>query len=452
MRIVCTLLGILLLLAKDPVILLLTWVVTSPVMSNLMARPSLNPFFGSIRLVYYPGFAHAGASLREFFDYDRIVLILVFLATTRSSRPKQNVGLSRQFEIAFALLLGAVCFSVFFSLNPVNATRKAVDTFGLCYISYLLGKYLLSDARNWQRFVTAIVGLGCLLMLTGVIERRLYGGAHDADYRITGPFRYWETFGMAVAQIMYVFWFRLTTAKVPRLVLKRTLYSFLLLVGAWCIFRTQTRTVMVAMLLGTVAVALAGARSVISPKAMRRTLAVVGLIAVIIWLDPAIITDRRFYRMRVKNQETANSRAETYLAASRMFARNPITGVGLKNFSFVMGDYISDDEVEYSKPGSSSLHCSYLVVAAECGLIGLIPLAFVVVYSYRNCRFCLRATSERTDKAWAVAMIGMTVTYYMSATAFDPFFDPTMQNKLYYMCLGMTIGRLHNLTPAVSRT
>jgi len=160
---------------------------------------------------------------------------------------------------------------------------------------------------------------------------------------------------------------------------------------------------------------------------------------------PMLITKTHFYQNRLTQMETFSGRLEVYKAAVRMFIRNPISGVGLGNYQEEMINYISRNETIYSKPGRSTSHNSYLAVAAEAGLIGFIPLIMLIFFAYSACLKYFKQSTKKIDKFWGLSIIAMTISYFLSAITFNMFFLPTVVNKIYYLSLGLTVGRYQRL-------
>lgn len=427
--------------------LLLFWVAASPFISNLINIPKENPFFGSYRIVDYMGYLSGPAKhFVEMISFDRSVLILLFLSTLRYHRREMNPA-ARSVQLYLGLFTVVVFFCALFSENVLNALRKAVDTFGLCYLAFIIGKVYFEDDRLWRYFLGAIIVLGITLGITCYLEYQLYGEWNLAKYgdahRVAGPFRYWETLGMTVALIAFVCYHRWATTKDAPGRLKQILYLLLGALMLWCVFRTQTRTIMIAVTLGLTIVLMASRGEILTPLQVRRLVALVLAGCVFLLIMPELLTNTRFYRSTINRDQTREGRQETYVAAGRMFLSNPLFGIGLKNFIPEMRNYIAREEVSLSIIGASSCHSSYLVVAAECGLAGLLPLGCLIVSAFRAGRQLYVSGKYLHERAWGIAMLGMTAAYFYCGTTFDPFFDPTMQNQLYFMCLGCTAARLN---------
>ena len=446
MRILAIYLFVLLLFFWKRSYLLLVWVAASPFLSNLISIPKDNPFFGSYRIVDYEGYL-AGPSkhLVELLDFDRIVLVLLFLAALKHIRHPTDLLVARV-QRWLGIFVLAVFLSALFSHNVLNALRKAVDSFGLCYLAFIIGRTYLADHRVWSQFLSTLLVLGVVLGCTCVIEYRKFGEWNLSTYgdahRVAGPFRYWETLGMTVSMVAFVAWHQWATAAGSRLLLKKAGYMTIGLLMAYCVFRTQTRTIMLASALGAALLLYHASGTVMSQALVRKLVLVLFLGVTFLQVAPELLTNTRFYQNTLSRAQTADGRKETYVAATRMFLQNPLIGIGLKNFQPEMRHYISANEAVFSSLETTSCHSSYYVIAAECGLMGLIPFACLIGSALIMCERHARQGMQLEEQAWGIAMLGMTVMFFVCGTAFDPFFDPTMQNQLYYLCLGGTAAQL----------
>ena len=447
MRIVAIFALVLLLLGRNRLFLLYLWVAASPILSNLIRIRNDNPFYGSYRIVDYVGYASGPSKhLIEILDFDRIVLILLFLVVMKQVHRSRDYFVTRA-QQWLGLFAATVFVSGLLSNNVLNAMRIATDTFGLCYLSFVIGRTYFADPKAWKGFLNAILALGAILGCTCVLEYRKFGewglATYGDAYRVTGPFRYWETLGMAASLVAYVAWFKWVTTSGPRARLKQAGYLVLCLLMAYCVFRTQTRTIMLALALGLGLLLYRASKTHVMSKSLIRKLSLVlALIVTFLLVAPEWLTNTRFYRDTINREATKDGRAETYVAATRMFLHNPLTGIGLKNFQDDMRLYMSAREVTFSSLENTSCHSSYFVTASEMGLMGFIPLVGLIASAFTLCSRYTNQSTHSEDRAWGVAMLGMTMTFFMCGTAFDPFFDTTMQNQLFYMCLGSAAARM----------
>lgn len=419
-------------------VLLCTWIISSPFVTNFIARPHANPFWGSYRLIdrfdSVPGF-----DIRELFNFDRIILIVLFVIVYT------NMGKLRKYkkiDVPFLTFVGVVSLSTLMSNNFVHAVRVALDTFGLCYIAYFIGKNMLVEDEQFNKYLNAVIVLGCILIVDSFLE--FYFHRDDFMYRITGPFLYWENLGLTMAIIFFIVFFKKNSvtsgAKITT-----GFYNLLLILLSLVIFLTYTRTIMFVVLLGLLYLSVKG-KEIIKQSTIKKCQIFIFFIVFMIVFSPILLKNTSFYQHRLTKGD--ESRIENYLIAVKIFQQNPIIGIGLKGYIDERLNFISRSEIEKMELFSlarSTCHNSYLVIASEMGMFGLIPMFLLVIFIYKYCQQYYNLAEKKNEKLWAITISSISIVYFLSAITFDPFFGFTIDNKLYYMCLGISVGRYGKL-------
>ncbi len=90
--------------------------------------------------------------------------------------------------------------------------------------------------------------------------------------------------------------------------------------------------------------------------------------------------------------ESAQGRLDAWGAGARMFAKNPVFGVGYEQFVVVYFSYVVNP-VDWT---ARVAHNSYITVAAETGVAGLVPYMALVWLSVRAGRRLQRTAKQRT--------------------------------------------------------
>lgn len=256
MKIGLTLFIIVLLLAINPMTLLSVWVFTSPVMSNFIHRSLFYSVFASKRIWDYEKLIKHGFGVSELMEYDRIILTLLFF-TVLISRGYSKLKFGK-IDYCFFILLSVFFISSAFSNNQLHSIRIVVDTFGLSYMAYFLGKNLIQDRPKFLTFINSVILLACSLIIIGLIEWKFVGAGYRQRtwpdltfevYRITGPFRYWESMGTILSITLFMLFYKFRTVY-PTFRIKRTLLISLIILNCFCIFLTQTRTAIFAVVAG----------------------------------------------------------------------------------------------------------------------------------------------------------------------------------------------------------
>ncbi len=98
------------------------------------------------------------------------------------------------------------------------------------------------------------------------------------------------------------------------------------------------------------------------------------------------------------NEGTADLRLEVWKIGLRMFAANPIFGVGPGNFRWVVGDYQSKDQLDKygrSLGGSIIAHSLFVELLAELGAAGACLFLILLWYTLRDLREARKVESLR---------------------------------------------------------
>ncbi|MDW8320380.1 MAG: O-antigen ligase family protein, partial [Armatimonadota bacterium] len=128
------------------------------------------------------------------------------------------------------------------------------------------------------------------------------------------------------------------------------------------------------------------------------------------------------YRERIRSitnyeqDESAMNRVEYRKAAIRMFKRNPLTGIGFKNYP--------DFAREFGAPGSQTTHNMYYLVLGELGGLGLIVFLTIWLKSLKAARQLARAPNWVLHALGMGAFIGLLdlmVTGYFLSISYYPY-------------------------------
>ncbi len=425
------------LLFINPLWLLATWIVTTPVVTNFINRPWQNPFFGSYRIIERFS-SPAGFSIRELYNFDRIVLLLL-LIFLKYRVAKYNTQY-RNIDVPFILFICAILISILYSNTPVHRIRVAFDTFILCYIAYYIGKNYLFSKEPFNVFIKACLFAGVALFTISALEYFTIGRSlNQTMYRITGPFLYWENLGLATTFIMFITIFKKTIDAGKW----KKFYTILIYMLGLCIFFAQTRTIMASIIIAFLFLSVTGWK-IIGVKSIAKYGFIVLVIATVIAVKPSIITSTKYYQNRILAR-TDDGRKQLYETSVRIFKKNPIFGIGFRDFEEDKLYYISTRErIGDWISERGNLHNTYLAIAAEIGLMGLIPFLFLVFFSFDLCYKYFYSAPNNQEKLWALTMAVISLIYFLIGFTFDPLFEPTIDNKLFFLCLGITVGKYCN--------
>lgn len=324
------------------------------------------------------------------FDYARPpnpmgipMLISVFLAIAwiAASRKKLNLQIA-----CFLLLLGGMGLGTLTAVNNGSAFQatSAMAIILLCICIPLI--HFVDSLRKVKIYVNVLVVVflyvGVWALFAGGNGPAGAGGAQDENYTsammcMAIPLAYFSIplTTRTVAKLFYVLALGVFVAAV---VIGGSRGGFLGLVGAalFCVYYSPRR------------------RQAITSLAVG-VLLVLTVAGPAYWEDMQTITDTK--------EATADIRLELWEIASRMFAYNPIIGVGPGNFRWNVGTYQSAEQVEkFGRDLTFSVvvHSTYFEILSELGLVGTVLFVTIVMRTFRDLRR-LRAGPSTETKARA---------------------------------------------------
>jgi O-antigen ligase len=128
------------------------------------------------------------------------------------------------------------------------------------------------------------------------------------------------------------------------------------------------------------------------------------------------------------NTETGTGalRREYWAVATRMFADNPIFGVGISNYKWNVSRYQSAEQYEYAgrSYAGNVAHSLYFTLLAEVGLAGTVIFALIAWMNFKDIRTIRRSARN--------ALLALTTVSVSSQTAQEDAFGHDIQKLLYY--------------------
>jgi O-antigen ligase len=310
------------------------------------------------------------------FDYGRPpnpmgipMLISLFLAAAWLAKPAKKLNL----QIAcFLLLLVGMGISSIAAVNYGSAyqTTLALAIILLCICIPLV--HFVDSLRKVKIFVNLLVVVflyvGTWALLTGGYGPAGSGGAQDENYTsammcMAIPLAYFSI-PLTTRTVVKAFYVLALGVFIGAVVIGGSRGGFLGLVGTalFCVFYSpRRRQAVTALVVGALL-----------------TLAVAGPTY---WEDMQTITDTK--------EATADIRLELWTIAGRMFAYNPVFGVGPGNFRWNVGTYQSAEQLEkFGRDLTYSVvvHSTYFEILAELGLVGTILFLTIVIRTFRDLR------------------------------------------------------------------
>lgn len=412
---------------------LMWWAVLSPLLYPFVRLPANQPYFTFDRLwlgamlaglVAIPGKVYRSNATRLF------LVALVWLAAAYVIRsfftPSSYTGyipvtLQDNLRVAFDALILPI--GIFVAVNRWSRTERRCHQYAA---ALAIGGGVLATIGIAQR----VLGFELASRTGGEVrlDESVVTSAGSYLLRVSGPYPDPEPYALGLllclAATLYWVQARRGTTWLPGL----------LLIGVQltAIGLTFFRVAWIAALI--IVVAAFGIR----PKRAGRLFVVVGLVAAVTVVAVGQLrATSEEVSQRLDNSRNAYSRAATYQAGIDMFRRDPLTGVGVNQFSAAVSTLPTVSGVR-AEPVP---HSSYIGMAAEQGLWGLVPLLVVTGSGWYLIRTLRRTTTSRSDTLLVAAATGAAIAYIlMSVTLTMLPYAPS--NWFFAVLLGMVAARV----------
>jgi hypothetical protein len=308
------------------------------------------------------------------FDYGRppnpmgipmVISIFLFLAWLTKSGKKWNAQI-----VWFLLFLAGMTLGSIGTVNYGSAyfATSSIAIVLLCICIPLI--HFVDSMRKMSIFVNVLVlvflYVGIWALFSGGNGPAGAHGAQDENYTsammcMAIPLAYFSI-PLAKSRAVKVFYLAALLVFVAAVVISSSRGGFLglLAVALYCAYYSPKRVPAIAALAAGTLIALAAA----GPQ---------------YWEEMSSITDT--------SEATADTRLELWAIASRMFAANPVFGVGPGNFRWNVGTYQSAEQLEkFGRDLTYSIlvHSTYFEILSELGAVGALLYALIVARTFRD--------------------------------------------------------------------
>lgn len=160
---------------------------------------------------------------------------------------------------------------------------------------------------------------------------------------------------------------------------------------------------------------------------------------------------------------TAGQRMFSWGIGWEMFLANPVFGVGQGNFPWTIGEYLGGRTWQTKSLAGRQAHSLYFTLLPELGLIGLSIFVTMVVFNYKDARFCnsldvpqrgmspraaVRKDSELEEAAWfGNAVLGALVGFLVTSTFISTLYYPT-----FWILTGLVVALRNTSEQYLKRT
>lgn len=363
-------------------------------------------------------------------------------------------------EVMMLLFVGVNLASMIQHENLVHtAKRVSPITEFMNFVVFPFAVYYLvrntgASDKATRKLLIGLAGLQIYLVLTGIFEHYRVkwlvfppdildpeaGGGRWYGARTRGPYLHSPVYGATMGMGFFIL---LHAYNNIRGRWRWPMFIGLLASPLAC-FYTLTRQVW----LGFIAPMLFGA------AISRRQLIVLALFLLagamfVVMINPALIADPKIVKARAGDEATGEARLAHYVIGYHMFIDKPFLGQGLQNWEVAWESYrlrLGDihswfGEIHMARAAKVGAHNTFLRIAVELGLAGLIPFVLIFVIIFRASYFLYRHSG-------AHGLFGrdLVLTFWQSSLAFlicinfvDPSFDEFLPG--FFLALAAVIVR-----------
>ena len=330
-----------------------------------------------------------GRSLFSMIIVEILFLIWFFLFL------KKKINLSGIFSpifYSFSAFLTVVLLSDILGVAPMTSILSGYERmegfilYFHLFLLFILASSLLSSTQLWRRILLISVGISALISTSEILK--FFAGANSG--RVGGPFGNPAFFAIYLLfHIFFIFLiaFRMWGEGELRKKYKFFGIFFLLIVEIFALYKTATRSSLIALVLGLFAaffiwlVSRKSGKSKIITAVITVTAIVALFFSAFIFLkNSAPITSPTLSRFQQFTQSdiSSNPRFLVWQVAWQGIKERPILGWGQENFPLVFEHFYSP-KLSLQEPWFDRVHNSYLEWAVSAGLLGALAFtAFVV--------------------------------------------------------------------------
>lgn len=341
-------------------------------------------------------------------------------------------------------LLVFMAFWVPFANNNFHAFSQLKDL-TLYFFFYLGILTFVNTTGKMQKLILVWLGVHALLAINGMLHGgRGVGGwlGDENDFAME----------MNVAVPFAFFLYQGTTAKGAK-------FLYLVLLGIFVL--SSIATASRGGFLGLLAVGLFC--WFYSPRKVWSLVLLTGVLLLVLVAAPQEYWDRMQTITDDSTMEsgTAGQRMFTWGIGWEMFLANPVFGVGQGNFPWTIGEYLGGRTWQTKSLAGRQAHSLYFTLLPELGLLGVFIFGSMVVFNYKDVRYCNRLGMRRhpthrhevvsvdadlEKAAWfGNAILGALVAYLVTSTFISTLYYPT-----FWILTGLAVA-LKNTTERYSK-
>lgn len=356
-------------------------------------------------------------------------------------------GRARLSNVQSKLWMGLLVFMALwvpFANNNFHAFSQLKDL-TLYFFFYLGILTFVNTTGKMQKLILVWLGVHALLAINGMLHGgRGVGGwlGDENDFAME----------MNVAVPFAFFLYQGTTAKGAK-------FLYLVLLGIFVL--SSIATASRGGFLGLLAVG--SFCWFYSPRKVWSLVLLTGVLLLVLVAAPQEYWDRMQTITDDSTMEsgTAGQRMFTWGIGWEMFLANPVFGVGQGNFPWTIGEYLGGRTWQTKSLAGRQAHSLYFTLLPELGLLGVFIFGSMVVFNYKDVRYCNRlgmgrhlvhrhevvsVDADLEKAAWfGNAILGALVAYLVTSTFISTLYYPT-----FWILTGLAVA-LKNTTERYSK-
>jgi len=333
--------------------------------------------------------------------FDRVIIgALILFVLVEVAFKRRSLLPINKLEKTMVLFSLIIIFSIITKTTvKTSGARVFIDSYMYPFIIYFLSKNLISNEKNFNRFINSLVIIGSYISLMGIYEYIIgrdilpsqVGLVERAGWvRVNGPYNIDSTFGVNVAFFFMIILFKFITSKKIKIKnINRVFYFLLLCISTLGLSFNFYRGIWISFLAGIFSF------FVIRRKGLGKLIYSILLLTILLMPIFEKISNTRLYQNRILNMNTIESRLAKYKRAYEYFKRSPFNGVGFENYP----------ETE---------HNYYIYVLCETGIIGIVSLviliSMIIFYNYKY----LKGAKTYLDKEFSAITSAIVIIFLVS--------------------------------------
>jgi hypothetical protein len=409
------------------------WLLTAPIVTNIVNHPASNPFFAPPRVEPWIQFVEMLDPSRLLFCAFMVVFLLRF-AVDRS------VSLHWDWTETWMVVFSAFSFTnvLLKSEWTLYGLRVTSDAFLVPFIGYVLARRFVTSEEDFRKFIRVIAHLGFYLIIIALIEQITRGRSGDF-YRLQGPFGHRD---LLYIVIMVSFFSTLLSSvgdkehPNPSRALAPGPRMFVLALAPLIIFFSWTRGNWLGFISATGIVLVLGHRF-ISPGLK------IGGIGIILVLVPVLLlfgsqsSAVDTLEERLLYSRTGYARLAAWQIATEVGMTNPLFGIGLHN----LRDVLTASQVTMEGVRSLTVHHNcFLGFLVELGAVGLLLYLLIVSCIIHTGLTILRSGPGYRDRWRGIAVVAILAAYLIPSFFSTILYYPAVSHIYVFAYAGAIAG------------